>query len=78
MPFTIEQPLGNNLHQRAKSTAMKINIEQSFDQISDYWSPKVITRVNDQYVKIAKVKGELAWHNHKDEDELFWLCVGGC
>jgi hypothetical protein len=49
---------------------MKVNIEQSFDLVSDYWSPKVIGRVNDQYVKIAKVKGELAWHNHTDEDEL--------
>ena len=55
---------------------MKINIEQSFDQISDYWSPKVIGRVNDQYVKIAKVKGKLAWHNHKDEDELFLVVRG--
>src|SRR5215510_14530498 len=55
---------------------MKINIEQSFDQISEYWSPKVISRVNDQYVKIAKVKGELAWHNHKDEDELFLVVRG--
>jgi len=55
---------------------MKTNIEQSFDKISDYWSPKVIGRVNDQYVKIAKVKGELAWHNHKDEDELFLVVRG--
>ena len=55
---------------------MKINIEQSFGQISDYWSPKVIARVNDQYVKIAKVKGELTWHNHKDEDELFLIVRG--
>ncbi len=54
---------------------MKINIEQSFDQITDYWSPKVISRVNDQYVKIAKVKGELAWHNHKDEDEECWVML---
>ena len=55
---------------------MKINIEQSFDQISDYWSPKVIGQVNDQYVKIAKVKGEFTWHNHKDEDELFLVVRG--
>ena len=55
---------------------MKINLEQSFDQIRDYWSPKVIGRVNDQYVKIAKCKGELAWHNHRDEDELFFVVRG--
>ena len=55
---------------------MKINIEQSFDQINEYWSPKVIGRVNDQYVKIAKVKGEFVWHNHADEDELFLIVRG--
>ena len=55
---------------------MKINLEQSFGAITDYWSPKVISRVNDQYVKIAKVKGTLAWHNHTDEDELFLVVRG--
>ena len=57
-------------------TCMKINIEQSFDQVNEYWSPKVISRVNDQYVKIAKVKGEFVWHNHTDEDELFLIVRG--
>ena len=65
----LKRHLGDN-------SAMKINIEQSFDQISDYWSPKVIGQVNDQYVKIAKVKGEFTWHNHKDEDELFLVVRG--
>jgi len=55
---------------------MKVNIEQSFDQITEHWSPKVIGRVNDQYVKIAKVKGEFVWHNHVDEDELFLVVRG--
>ena len=55
---------------------MKINIEQSFDQIGEYWSPKVIGRVNDQYVKVAKIKGEFVWHNHTDEDELFLIVRG--
>jgi mannose-6-phosphate isomerase-like protein (cupin superfamily) len=55
---------------------MKINLEQSFGQVSEYWSPKVVGRVNDQYVKIAKVKGELTWHNHEHEDELFLVMRG--
>ena len=55
---------------------MKINIEQSFDHISEYWSPKVIARVNDQYVKVAKIKGEFVWNNHADEDELFLIVRG--
>lgn len=52
------------------------NITQQFARITDYWSPKVIGRVNDQYVKIAKVKGELAWHAHDAEDELFLVVRG--
>jgi glyoxylase-like metal-dependent hydrolase (beta-lactamase superfamily II) len=33
--------------------------------------PKVIGRVNDQYVKVAKLNGEFVWHAHDAEDELF-------
>jgi mannose-6-phosphate isomerase-like protein (cupin superfamily) len=32
--------------------------------------------VNDQYVKVAKFKGKLAWHKHDDEDELFMVVYG--
>src|SRR2546430_11360996 len=28
-------------------------------------------RVNDQYVKVAKVQGEFPWHAHEREDEMF-------
>jgi mannose-6-phosphate isomerase-like protein (cupin superfamily) len=55
-------------------TATKI--EEQFHEITAYWSPKIIGQVNNQYVKVAKVKGELAWHDHKDEDELFLVLKG--
>lgn len=47
-----------------------------FNEIEQYWSPKVIGEVNDQYVKIAKLKGEFVWHDHKEEDELFYIVKG--
>ena len=47
-----------------------------FEEISDYWSPKVIGEVNDQYIKIAKLKGEFVWHDHEYEDELFYVVKG--
>ena len=53
-----------------------INLAKVFNGITDYWSPKVIGRVNDQYVKAAKLKGQLAWHMHQDEDELFHVIRG--
>jgi len=53
-----------------------INIDSQFDGVTEYWSPKVIGRVNDEYVKIAKLKGEFVWHTHDAEDELFLVIRG--
>ncbi|AIY40414.1 DSBH domain containing protein [Collimonas arenae] len=32
--------------------------------------------VDDAYIKVAKVKGSLAWHSHDNEDELFLILKG--
>ena len=33
--------------------------------------------MNEVYVKLAKIKGEkIPWHNHKEEDELFYVLEG--
>ena len=53
-----------------------VNLEEQFAQVADYWSPKVVGRVNDQYVKLAKDKGEFTWHTHDGEDELFLVVRG--
>lgn len=53
-----------------------INLEAAFDGVTEHWSPRVVARVNDQYVKVAKVKGQLAWHKHDAEDELFQVVRG--
>jgi quercetin dioxygenase-like cupin family protein len=53
-----------------------VNFSEAFNTITEHWSPKIIGRVNDQYIKVAKVKGELAWHKHDDEDELFQVIKG--
>lgn len=45
--------------------------------LTTYFSPRVIGEVNDVYVKVAKIKGEdIPWHNHADEDELFYIIDG--
>lgn len=49
---------------------------QALAQVTDYWSPRVVAQVNDQYVKVAKVKGEFTWHQHDHEDELFLVIYG--
>ncbi len=52
------------------------NLAAQLAALTSYWSPRVVGRVNDQYVKVAKVKGELAWHAHDAEDELFLVVMG--
>ena len=54
----------------------KINLKKKFNLFNDYWNPKIIGEMNDQDIKIAKVKGEFIWHNHKNEDELFLIIKG--
>ncbi len=53
-----------------------INLLQKFSLFDDHWSPKVIGELNGQHIKLAKVKGEFVWHNHRDEDEMFLIIKG--
>lgn len=53
-----------------------IDLAQALARVTDHWSPQVVGRVNDQYVKVAKLLGEFVWHAHADEDELFLVVSG--
>ena len=53
-----------------------VSLEEACAALSDLWSPKVVARVGDQYVKVARVQGELVWHAHEHEDELFLVLKG--
>lgn len=53
-----------------------VNVKEKFDLFSDHWSPKIIGQLNGQDVKLAKIQGEFVWHNHKDEDEMFYIIKG--
>jgi mannose-6-phosphate isomerase-like protein (cupin superfamily) len=46
------------------------------DALTDYWSPRIVAQVNDQYVKVAKLRGSFVWHAHEFEDELFYVLRG--
>lgn len=45
----------------------------SFDAL---WSPRVVARVNDYDVRVAKVEGEHVWHVHDHTDEFFLVLDG--
>ena len=46
------------------------------ESLSEYWSPRVIGEVDDNYIKVAKIEGVFGWHAHPDEDELFLILKG--
>lgn len=54
----------------------RLTLEAAFDSVTEFWSPKVIGQVNDQLLKVTKLKGELVWHAHDDQDELFYIVRG--
>lgn len=54
-----------------------MNLKDAFVSLDNYFSPKIIGEVNDQYIKVVKIKGqEVPWHNHENEDELFYIIDG--
>jgi mannose-6-phosphate isomerase-like protein (cupin superfamily) len=57
-------------------SAEVVDLERKLSLFTEFWSPKVIARVNDYDVKVVKVKGEFVWHRHEDTDELFLVLLG--
>lgn len=52
------------------------NIEKSFEKVEEFCSPRIISSVENCYVKVAKVIGVLPFHTHENEDELFIIHNG--
>jgi mannose-6-phosphate isomerase-like protein (cupin superfamily) len=53
-----------------------INIADKFDCFDDHWHPRIIAGLNGQHVKVARLKGNLVWHSHSEEDEMFMVIRG--
>ena len=54
----------------------KVNLDQKFSQIHEYWKPYIAGELNGQLVKLDKLKGEFVWHHHQNEDEMFLVIKG--
>ena len=54
----------------------KINLSQKLKKINDYWSPKVVSELNDYQFKLVKVKDDFVWHHHSKSDETFIVIKG--
>ena len=54
----------------------KVNLNEKFSLFNEHWTPKIIGELNGQEVKLAKLEGEFIWHDHAEEDELFFVVKG--
>jgi mannose-6-phosphate isomerase-like protein (cupin superfamily) len=53
-----------------------INLDDALGSFEQKWSPRIVTRVNDYDVRVAKVEGDHVWHVHDDTDEFFMVLDG--
>jgi len=54
----------------------KVNINSKLKTFNEYWTPKIVGELNNQFVKLAKFKGEFVMHKHEQEDEFFYVIDG--
>ncbi|WP_031465675.1 cupin domain-containing protein [Sciscionella sediminilitoris] len=57
-------------------TTEAIDLYAALDEFSEVFSPRIVTRMNDYDVRIAKIAGEFVWHSHAETDELFLVLDG--
>jgi mannose-6-phosphate isomerase-like protein (cupin superfamily) len=57
-------------------TTTPIALDTALASFDALWSPRIVTRVNDYDVRVAKVQGEHVWHAHDDTDEFFLVLDG--
>lgn len=53
-----------------------VNLTAALASFGEVWSPRIVTRVNDYDVRVAKTLGEHVWHVHEDTDEFFLVLEG--
>jgi mannose-6-phosphate isomerase-like protein (cupin superfamily) len=53
-----------------------INIMDKFSLFKKEWTPFIIGELNEQYVKLCRLKDNFVWHQHENEDELFMVFKG--
>ena len=54
----------------------KVNLAEKLSFFTDYYNPRIVGELNEQHVKLAKLKGDFIWHKHEVEDELFLVIKG--
>ena len=53
-----------------------IDLNEVLASFDAAWSPRIVTRVNDYDIRLARFDGEHVWHVHEDTDEFFLVLDG--
>ena len=53
-----------------------IDLNEVLASFEAAWSPRIVTRVNDYDIRLARFDGEHVWHVHTDTDEFFLVLDG--
>ena len=53
-----------------------VSLEAACKALPQLWSPHIVGRVNDAYIKTVRIEGEFPWHAHAAEDEMFLVLRG--
>jgi mannose-6-phosphate isomerase-like protein (cupin superfamily) len=56
--------------------ARPVNLFEALASFDDVYSPRIVSRMNDYDVRIAKTLGDHVWHVHDDTDEFFLVLDG--
>ena len=59
-----------------RSAMEVVDLAEKLSLVSAHWSPKVVAELNDDEVKVVRIKGDFVWHTHDDTDELFLVLAG--
>lgn len=53
-----------------------IDIPAIVNSVTEKWSNRTLTKVNDSVVRLGIVEGEFHWHKHDNDDEFFFVLSG--
>ncbi|NBH03735.1 cupin domain-containing protein [Amycolatopsis sp. SID8362] len=53
-----------------------IDLNEVLASFDAAWSPRIVSRVNDYDIRLARFAGEHVWHVHTDTDEFFLVLDG--
>jgi mannose-6-phosphate isomerase-like protein (cupin superfamily) len=64
-------------HLDVKFPALEVvDVPQLVDACTDRWYNQTLCQVNGSVARLGVLQGEYHWHQHRDEDEFFFVLEG--